>query len=108
MRPLTDKYRLQGFSLPEIKQGLDLTALEMELAVERFFGRKLKGSHVINVLVLHFLKRMTDEERMELLEWGLPELERLQMLEAPEPIRGTHIIHHPKNSRRKKPDASEN
>lgn len=74
-RDLTDSYKLQTPSIPEIKDAFDGAAKQIARGVA-FRGRKLRPGPLLNAVVLHFLS-LDEAERVRIAVENLAILETL-------------------------------
>jgi len=81
MRSLTPKYRLVGFTLPEVVRALSGSCAELQYEV-KLNGRKLKEGPMISALILAFVD-MPPKEQKEFVKKGVAKLEALMQLDDP-------------------------
>jgi hypothetical protein len=87
MRSLSDKYRLQALSLPEITDEIEeLTRRIVKRGVE-FQERKLRPGPLLNAIVLHFLGFPAEEQERIAVE----SLARLEALLSDAPAAEAHV-----------------
>ncbi len=82
MRQLSDKYRLNGFGLQEIREAVEHAAVHYG-QVYTLNGNKLRPGPMITAVLLNWLRR-PEIEREAAVRDGLKELERLMALDEPE------------------------
>ncbi len=82
MRQLSDKYRLNGFALQEIREAVEHSAVHYG-QVYTLNGNKLRPGPMMTAILLNWLRR-PEVEREAVVREGLKELERLMALDEPE------------------------
>lgn len=82
MRNLNKQYRLSGDSLPEILTAWETEALRVRDDV-KYRGKRTRGAHLLNALVLQWLRATPPRKRLAMLLAGMEELERIAAAERP-------------------------
>lgn len=81
-RELTEEYKIQSASLPEIKDGLTAAANRITRDM-KFRDRKLRPGPLLNALVAHFLSRGEDEQ-FRIARTGVKLLEEILSRDEPQ------------------------